>query len=121
MVRRLFLHIILTALIVAAIAWMLPSMFAIATSPLPFLITVAVITLCNAIARPILDVMTFPLRPISDILATTIVNLLTLWLAIWLLHAMSSSVPATIGGGWFGWLATATLLGIGHWIIGALL
>jgi uncharacterized membrane protein YvlD (DUF360 family) len=71
------------------------------------------ITLMNMIVRPILQLLTMPLKLLANILALIIVNFVFLWLTVWIVGAMSPElVTLDIQGGIAGWILVALILGL---------
>lgn len=76
------------------------------------------ITLLNILVRPILALITLPLRLFATILAVIIVNGAFVYLVILITDRMDPTlVQLSIVGGIFGWLVVAAVVGFGNWMM----
>jgi putative membrane protein len=81
-----------------------------------FIIIAALVTLLNLIVRPLLQIVTLPLKFFATLLAFIIVNGLVVWLLYAVSQRMDSSlVTFSIEGGILGWAVVALVLGFGNW------
>lgn len=119
---RILLRFILTIVLVWAMARYLDQYFFV-TGGLPaWVIIAALLTLMNLFVRPLLNLITLPLRLFGMILAVILVNAVFLWLTVWIVEQMDPSlVLLDIQGGIGGWLVVALVLGFGNWILKVLL
>ncbi len=77
----------------------------------------AVITLLNLLIRPILSLITLPLRLFATILAVIIVNGVFVYLTQQIVLKLDPSiVRLEIFGGLWGWVVVASILGFANWL-----
>ncbi len=96
----------------------LPQYFAVFGGWAAFVVVGALITLLNFILRPILDILTLPLKLFATVFAIILVNGAFLWLTYQITLRMDPSLIAmTISGGLTGWIVLSVVLGTGNWII----
>ncbi|ALM09533.1 MAG TPA: hypothetical protein DEB30_05285 [Candidatus Peribacter riflensis] len=78
----------------------------------------ALLTLLNILVRPILAIITMPLRLFATILAVIISNGVFVWLVHLLVLRMD---PAIVGleifGGVWGWIVVAAVIGFANWVM----
>jgi putative membrane protein len=81
------------------------------------IIVEALITLLNLIVRPVLAIITIPLRLFATILAVIIVNGVFVWLTQLMVERMDPAiVQLEIFGGLWGWIVVAVILGFANWL-----
>ena len=81
------------------------------------IIVAALITLLNLIVRPVLAIITIPLRLFATILAVIIVNGVFVWLTQLMVERMDPAiVQLEIFGGLWGWIVVAVILGFANWL-----
>lgn len=114
---RLVLQYALTALLLWGMTMYLPDYLIIQGSAAALPTVAALVLLLNIFARPILKIITFPLRLLMTLVAVILVNALFLWI---LTSVAERFDPATalflVQGGAGGWIVVAMILGIGNWI-----
>jgi len=82
----------------------------------------ALITLMNIIVRPILHIITLPLKLFATLIALIIVQAGFIQLTMMVAERMDPAVVSLqIGGGLAGWIVVAAALGIGNWLMKVLL
>jgi putative membrane protein len=112
-VVHLLIRFALTTLLVWFLATSVDQYFFVTGGWTAYLIIGALITLMNMIVRPILQLLTMPLKLLANILALIIVNFVFLWLTVWIVGAMSPElVTLDIQGGIAGWILVALILGL---------
>lgn len=78
----------------------------------------ALLTLLNLLVRPILGVLTLPLRLFATILVVIVVNGLFVWLVQWLVLKMDPNlVRLEIFGGIWGWIVVTAVIGFTNWVM----
>lgn len=119
---RLFLRYLVTVGVVAGMSAFLPQYVVITGGAKAFFVIGAVLFVLNLFARPVLNLLTLPLRIFLFIVALIIVNGVFVWL---LVKAMEYVDPAlaqfTILGGWTGFAVVAIVLGLANWLMKNLL
>lgn len=119
---RIFLRYLVTVGVVAAMAAFLPQYVLITGDAVAFFVIGAVIFGLNLLARPILNLITLPLRLFLSIVALIIVNGAFVWL---LMKAMEYVDPSLarfeILEGWTGFAVVAVVLGVANWLMKNLL
>lgn len=109
--RRFVIHVLVTAVALAVTAWMVPGIH-VASVPALFLAALT-LGLVNAVVRPVLLFITFP------------ITLLTLGLFYFVVNGAAFGLAAALAPGFeidgFGWaILGAMVVGITSWIVGAL-
>lgn len=118
LIIRPFLNIVL----VAALAYLLPNHFVVGGGFIGILIIGILIGIFNILIKPILSIITLPIRLLSDILASIIVNSLFLWFVEGIVQGIDVQiVTLDIRGGFFGFLLVAAVFGLLNWIMKNLL
>lgn len=83
-----------------------------------FIIVGALITLMNMFVRPILDILTLPLKLFATILAVIIVNGVFIQFAHMVVINMDPGlVTMEIYGGLWGWVVVAVVFGFANWLV----
>ncbi len=78
----------------------------------------ALLMLLNIFARPVLKILTFPLKLFMTIVAIILANGLFLWLLESIAERFDPQTAVVlVQGGWGGWIVIALLLGIANWVI----
>ncbi len=78
----------------------------------------ALLMLLNMFARPVLKVLTFPLKLFMTIVAIVLANGLFLWLLENIAERFDPQTAVVlVQGGWGGWIVIALLLGLANWVI----
>ncbi len=96
----------------------LPQYFALEGGLRAVIIVGALLTLMNLFFRPILDLITLPLKLFATILAVIIVN----GVFVEAIHRVTlrmdpGLVTLSIEGGLAGWILVALILGLGNWMM----
>ena len=78
----------------------------------------SLLTLMNLFVRPVLAVVTLPLKLFATLLAIIVVNGIFVQLTDYIVqHMQEDLVTLEIYGGLWGWIVVAVLLGVGNWIM----
>lgn len=78
----------------------------------------ALVMLLNIFARPVLKVLTFPLKLFMTIVAVVLANGLFLWILEKIAERFDPQTASlVVQGGWGGWIVIAVLLGLANWLI----
>ena len=122
MAFRIFLQFLLTIALLWAMNVYLSTYFAVTGGWTGLIIIAALLTLMNLFVRPVLNILTLPLKFFATLLAIILVNGVFLWITQWIVAKMD---PALVGmevrGGWLGWLLVAVILGIANALLKELL
>ena len=115
---RILLRALLNVLLVYAMDRFLPQYFTVFGGWAAYVVIGCLITLMNIVVRPLLDLVTFPLKVFATILAIILVNGAILWLLYQITLRMDPNVIAlTITGGIIGWIVLSVVLGLGNWVM----
>lgn len=119
---KLLIHWLITALALAAAAYLIPGITVSDSATLPGWATVAIMAvifgLVNALIRPILRVLTCPLIILTLGLFTLVINGLMLWLASWI--AGQLGVGFHVDGFWAAFWG-GLVVGVVSWILSMIL
>src|SRR3989344_6911395 len=111
-------RIILNIVLVWLLARLIPE-YVVVTGGIPAIIVIGVIiSILNLLLRPILVIITFPLRILTHIIAAIIVNMVFLWVTEKIMSGVSADIASLdIKGGFFGFLAVSAVFGLLNWIL----
>lgn len=116
---HLFFRFLLNVFLVWLLATQFPQYIVVAGGPQGFLIVGVLLTALNVLARPVLDLIAFPLKLLLSLIAILAVNVVFLWILVLLARLID---PALLQiHGITGWILVALFLGAGNWIIKVLL
>lgn len=77
-------------------------------------------TVLNMLVVPILNVLSLPIKFIAWMIAFILVNAAAIWLTIWFVTSIGiMGVGLAIEGGIVGWVIVSVILGMGNWIVKA--
>lgn len=77
-------------------------------------------TVLNMIVVPILNVLSLPIKFIAWIIAFALVNAVAIWLTVWFVESVEiMGVSLAIEGGIVGWIIVSVVLGMGNWVVKA--
>lgn len=115
---RLILQFALTVALLWLLARTVPQYLTIEGSWAALPTVAALVMLLNMFARPILKILTLPLKLFMTIAAIVIVN----GVFLWILEKITANFdPQTatfaIEGGPGGWIVIALALGLGNWVL----
>lgn len=115
---RLLAKFALNVLLVFVLANYMDQYFVVSGGLGAYIIIGALITLMNIIVRPILNVITLPLKLFATIFAIILVNGVFLWLIYQISLIMDPNVlTITVGGGIGGWIVLSLVFGIANWLM----
>jgi len=84
-------------------------------------ITALIFAILNMLVAPVLHVLSLPIKMLAWIIAFTIVNAVVVWLTIWFITALNlTDVSLAIEGGFVGWIFVSVILGVGNWVVKAI-
>ncbi|MFA6523467.1 MAG: phage holin family protein [Candidatus Peribacteraceae bacterium] len=119
---RLILRTILNVLLVWVLTAYLPDYFFVHGGWIGAVIIGALLTLMNVLVRPLLDLLTTPLKLLATLVAFILVNGVFLWLTALIASMMDPAlVSLQISGGVGGWIVVMIVLGIANWLMKILL
>lgn len=115
---KITIKTILNVTLVWVMATYLDQYFALTGGWRAIIIVGALLTLLNLLVRPILAILTLPLKLFATILAVVVVNGIFVWIVHLLVLKMD---PAIVGlqifGGAWGWIVTAAAIGFANWVM----
>lgn len=115
---RLALRALLTMALVWVMAKYLPQYLGITGGIAAIIVTGALLTLLNLFVRPLLNVITFPLKLFATIIAIILANAVFLWMVMWVTERMDPTlIQFEVRGGILGWVIVSLLLGIMNWVL----
>lgn len=115
---RLFITAILNVLIAAGMAMYLGEYFVITGGIFAYVIFGSLLTLMNIFIRPVLHLLTLPLRLFATILAIILVNGIFVQLIFEITQYMDPElITLSIEGGIVGWVFVASAFGLANWIM----
>jgi len=115
---RIFLKFVLNAILVWFLAKYLGLYFNLTGGMEAYIVIGALLTLMNMLVRPLLAVVTFPLKMFVTILAIIIVQAVFVQLTVMIVQRMDTSiVTLQVNGGLWGWVVIAVVLGVGNWLM----
>jgi uncharacterized membrane protein YvlD (DUF360 family) len=83
-----------------------------------YVVVGALLTLMNMIVRPLLHIITLPLKLFATLAAVIIVQAGFVQLTVMIVRKMDPAVlTLEIFGGLWGWIVVAVILGFGNWLI----
>ena len=114
---RLTIKFLLNIVIVWVLTTYLDQYFSVEGGLAAFIIVGALITLMNIFVRPVLALLTLPLKLLATILAIMIVNGVFLYLTMLITDHMDPTVvKMEILGGVGGWIVVAIVFGFLNWV-----
>lgn len=115
---RLIIRIALTATLLLALQTYLPQYLSISGGITGIAAVTALLTLLNLTIRPILSVLSIPVRLMATLLAVIVVNGVFLWLVMHFAGQFDPEIAGlTIHQGWIGYTVLATLFGTSNWLM----
>lgn len=115
---KITIRAILTIALVWAMATYLDQYFDLTGGWRSIIIVGALLTLLNLLVRPVLSLLTLPLKLFATILAVIVVNGVFVWLVQMLVAKMDPAVVRLeIFGGVWGWVVVAATIGFANWVM----
>lgn len=115
---RVLLRAVLNIGLVWFLATKLEAYFHLTGGIQAYVIVGSLLTLLNIFVRPLLAIITFPLKLFATLLAIIIVNGVFVQLVDYIVQRMQPElVTLNIYGGLWGWIVVAVVLGIGNWVM----
>jgi uncharacterized membrane protein YvlD (DUF360 family) len=115
---RLVLQFALTVLLLWVLARVLPQYLVIEGSWAALPTVAALVMLLNMFARPILKILTLPLKLFMTLAAIVIVNGGFLWILTKIAERFDPQTAVfAVEGGVGGWIVIALALGLGNWVL----
>ena len=116
------LRVLIKTLLNMGLVWLMASYldqyFQLTGGAAAVVIVGALLTLMNIFVRPILEILTLPLKLFATILAVILVNGGFVWLTMEITARMDPLlVHLEIFGALWGWIVVATTFGAGNWLI----
>lgn len=119
---RTLLRAVLNITLVWLLATYFHAYFEITGGLAAYIIVGSLLTLMNIFVRPLLEVITLPLKLFATILAIIIVNGVFVQLTTYIVDNMQENlVTLNIHGKLWGWIVVSTILGVGNWIMKSML
>ncbi len=119
---RLALRALLTMALVWVMAKYLPQYLSISGGLAAIIVTGALLTLLNLFVRPLLNIITFPLKLFATIIAIILANTVFLWITMLIVAELDPTlIQFEIRGGIMGWVVISLLLGLMNWMLKELL
>lgn len=115
---RMLVRAVLNVLLVWLLATYMSGYFQL-TGGWPAIIVVGLLLMVlNVILRPILEILTMPLKWFATILAVIVVNGVFVQVIYQIAQNMDTGLlTLEIGGGILGWAIVAIVLGVGNWLM----
>ncbi len=115
---RLLLRFILTIALVWVLNTMMGDYVIITGGIMGHIVIGALLTLMNLFIRPLLNILSIPVRLFATLMGIVIANGVFLWLVTWIVDMMDPSiVTLTIRSGIAGWVVLAIVLGAANWVM----
>lgn len=96
----------------------IPETFTVTMTSNAYVTVGALLTLMNIIVRPLLSLLTLPLRLFATLFAVVLVQLVFLKLTLFIVNRMDPEVVTlTIQNGFAGWILVALIVGMGNWLM----
>ncbi len=115
---RLALSALLNSLLIYGMNTYVPAYVIVFGGLGAYVIIGSLLTLLNFFVRPLLNLVSLPLKLLFTLAAIIIVNALFLWLTERITLTMDPAIIAlTITGGLTGWLTVSSMLGVANWLM----
>ncbi len=113
-------HLLLRLVATAGLLWFLmqifPGRFDVTNGITGLIVVMLVLGLLNAVVRPVLSLLVLPLSLLSGLIASLLVNLGLLLVAVRLLEVLNLSTQIRIAD-WTVTFAVAAAMGLLHWLL----
>jgi len=115
---RIALKAVLNVLLVYAMNRFIPQYFSVFGGWPAFVVVGSLLTLLNLILRPILKLLTLPLKAFATLLTIISVNGFFLWVVYQITLRMDPNlILMVIGGGLGGWIVVSMIIGLANWVM----
>ncbi|OGJ55507.1 hypothetical protein A3D88_04600 [Candidatus Peribacteria bacterium RIFCSPHIGHO2_02_FULL_52_16] len=115
---RILIRFILNVLLVWAMAMYLDDYFFLSGGLPAYVVVGALLTVMNIVVRPILNLITLPLKLLATILAIILVNGIFIWLTYQIVLLIDPNlVTLEIIGGLGGWIVVTLVIGVANWLM----
>ncbi len=119
---RLVLSTIINIAVVYLLTKLIPGEFEVTGGIQAMIVVGILVMIFNAVLRPILSIVTFPLKLFANLIAIIIVNGAILYAVLKITQLMDPSlITLTIGGGFGGWIVASIAFGFLNWLLKHLL
>lgn len=119
---RLALRVLLTMALVWALGMYLPQYVSLSDGIMSAVTVGALLSLLNMFVRPVLNVITFPLKLFATIIAIILANAAFLWIVMQIVALMNPLIVSfQVTGGAIGWIVVSLIIGLANWILKELL
>ena len=114
----LLLRLLVSIGVIAALDAFLPQYVLVDGGWQAYAIIGAILAVLNLVVRPILNILTLPLRLLASVLALILVNGVFVWILVKVMEYVDPSLARfEILGEWQGWVVIAVVLGLAHWVM----
>lgn len=115
---KLLLKFVLTLVLLYLMSTFLDQYFSIQGGLIAFLIIGLLITLMNAVVRPLINLVLLPFKFFIGFIAVLVANAFFLWVTERIVEHMDPTVVILrVDQGLGGWLLIAVVLGLGNWVM----
>ncbi len=114
---RLLLRAIGNILLLWAMATYLTDYISIGEGWAAFIVIGSLLTLLNVLVRPLVDVITLPIRLLANLLAFLLVNGFFVWITQYFTESMNSPKIFFEPASFSGWIVVIVLVGLSNWIL----
>jgi putative membrane protein len=119
---RLLIRIALTIALVWALVTYLPQYIGIGGGWIGIVAVAALITLLNLTIRPILSLLSIPLKLVTTLLGIVLVNGVFLWITLLIVSRFDPTIASlTVQQGIVGYIILAAIIGTANWLMKLLL
>ena len=119
---RLTLRFVLTILLVWGMNIVIDEYMFVGGGWVGYAVIGALLTLLNLFVRPMLDLVTLPLKFLATLLAIILVNAMFLWIVQEISVLFDPNIVSlTMTGGFGGWVVVSLVLGFANWLMKELL
>jgi uncharacterized membrane protein YvlD (DUF360 family) len=118
---KLFLRLVLNIALVYFFVKTFPTYFVVQGGTRALLLIGVTLAFLNWAVVPILHILSLPIKLFAWIVAFFLVNAAALWLTVYFITGLRvEGVSLAIAGGFVGWLTLSFFLGVGNWLVKAI-
>jgi len=114
---RLFLRAVFNILLVALMAWYLPPYVFIQGGIGAYVVIGSLLTLMNILVRPVLALITFPLKLFATLIAVILANGVFIWITLFIAERLDPALVVFRIEGILGWIIVAMIVGTANWMM----